>query len=78
MCRILILTISGYYAWLIGKLVDRQQRENVLAALMMAAHKASRETCSTERLHAELINSGVEITEYKVRRLRTQLSLRYK
>lgn len=78
MCRVLSLSVSGYYAWLMGKPIDRQQREHILAALVTAAHKASRETYGTERLHAELVSSGVEITEYKVRRLRTKLGLRCK
>ena len=78
MCRVLGTSVSGYYAWLMGKPIDRQQRENILEALVRAAHMASRETYGTERLHAELVSSGVEITEYQVRHLRTKLGLRCK
>jgi len=70
--------MSAYYAWLSGKPTDRQQRNLVLAALVKAAHIKTRETYGAERLHAEVMASGVEISLYKVRKLRKQLGLRCK
>lgn len=78
MCRVLSVSISAYYAWLTGKPTDRQQRNLILAALVKAAHSKTRETYGVERLHAELKASGVEISVYKVRKLRSQLGLRCK
>ena len=78
MCRGLSVSISAYYAWLSGKPTDRQQRNKILAALVKAAHIKTRETYGVDRLHAELKASGVEISLYKVRNLRSQLGLRCK
>lgn len=78
MCRVLSVSISAYYAWLSGKPTDRQQRNMILAALVKAAHSKTRETYGVERLHAELKDTGVEISLYKVRKLRSQLGLRCK
>ena len=78
MCRVLSVSMSSYYAWLTGKPTDRQQRNNILAALVKAAHIKTRQTYGVERLHAELKASGIEISLYKVRKLRSQLGLRCK
>lgn len=78
MCRVLSVSISAYYYWLSGKPTDRQQRNNILAALVKAAHSKTRETYGVERLHAELTATGVEISLYKVRKLRSQLGLHCK
>jgi len=78
MCRVLSVSVSAYYAWLTGKPTDRQQRNKILAALVKAAHNKTRQTYGIERLHAELKASGVEISRYKVRKLRSQLGLRCK
>lgn len=78
MCQVLHVSISAYYRWLSGKPTNRQQQDMILAALVKAAHIRSRETYGNERLHAELIASGVGISKYKVRKLRNQLGLRCK
>lgn len=78
MCRVLSVSISAYYSWLSGKPTHRQQRNMILAALVKAAHSKTRETYGVERLHAELKATGVEISLYKVRKLRSQLGLRCK
>ena len=78
MCRVLSVSVSAYYAWLSGKPTNRQQRNKILAALVNAAHNKTRQTYGVERLHAELKASGVEISLYKVRKLRNQLGLRCK
>lgn len=78
MCRVLSVSVSAYYAWLTGKPTDRQQRNRILATWVAAAHNKTRQTYGVERLHAELKASGVEISLYKVRKLRSQLGLRCK
>lgn len=78
MCRVLMISISSYYRWLIGKPSPRAQRDLILSALLKAAHSVSRETYGSERLHAELVSSGVDISKYKVRSLRSKLGLRCK
>lgn len=78
MCRVLSVSTSAYYTWLSGKLSNYQQRNRLLATLVKAAHQKTRETYGAERLHAELQASGVVISLYKVRKLRSQLSLRCK
>ncbi len=78
MCRVLLISVSRYYAWLSHKPTNRVQQDIILAALVKAAHIKTRETYGIERLHAELVDSGVEITKYKVRSLRSKLGLRCK
>jgi len=78
MCRVLMISVSRYYAWLSGKPTNRAQQDLILGALVKAAHIKTRETYGVERLHAELVESGVEITKYKVQSLRRKLGLRCK
>ena len=78
MCRVLMISVSRYYAWLSGKPTNRAQQDMILTALVKAAHIKTRETYGVERLHAELVDSGVEITKYKVQSLRRKLGLRCK
>ena len=78
MCRVLLISVSRYDAWLSHKPTNRVQQDIILAALVKAAHIKTRETYGIERLHAELVDSGVEITKYKVRSLRSKLGLRCK
>lgn len=78
MCRVLMISISSYYRWLIGKPSPRAQRDLILSALVKAAHQRTRETYGNERLHAELVSSGVDISLHKVRQLRSQHGLRCK
>ena len=78
MCRVLMISVSRYYAWLSGKPTNRAQQDQILGALVKAAHIKTRETYGVERLHAELVDSGVEITKYKVQSLRRKLGLRCK
>jgi putative transposase len=78
MCQVLCVSISAYYRWLASITNNRQQQDMILAALVKAAHIRSRETYGNERLHAELTASGVGISKYKVRKLRSLLGLRCK
>ena len=73
-----MITISSYYRWLIGKPSPRAQRDLVLSALVKAAHQRTRETYGNERLHAELVSSGVDISLHKVRQLRNKHGIRCK
>ncbi len=73
-----MITISSYYRWLVGSPSPRAKRDLILSALVKAAHQRTRETYGNERLHAELVRSGVDISLHKVRQLRNKHGLRCK
>ena len=78
MCRVLKVSLSAFYAWLSCKSMDRTQRNLILSTLVKAAHIHTRKTYGNERLHKELTASGVEISKYKVRKLRGLLGIKCK
>ena len=78
MCRVLIVTASGYYAWINRQPSKRQRDDARFAIEIRAAHKRTRQTYGTERLQQDLTANGVEITVYRVRRIRKDLGLRCK
>ena len=45
---------------------------------VLAAHKRTRETYSTERLHDDLKDHGIAISKYRTRKIRKQLGIRCK
>jgi len=77
-CRILKVSVSGYYAWLNRKPSKRAQEEARLETEIQAAHKRTRQTCGTERLQKDMADHGVQVGVYRVRKLRKKLGLRCK
>ncbi len=73
MCRVLGVSVSGYYAWRKREPVERTQQEPRLAA-----HQRTRESFGPERLKQHLDERGVRISVHRIRRLRRKLGLRCK
>lgn len=78
MCRLLGVSVSGYYAWRKRPLSLRAQQELQLEAQVRAAHERTRQTFGPERLQKDLANHGVEIGVHRIKRLRAKLGLRCK
>ena len=69
LCKLLQVSVSGYYAWRNRSPSQRQLDDVVLLAHVRAAFRRSRETCGAERVHHELAGNGVEIGRHRVARL---------
>lgn len=69
LCKLLQVSVSGYYAWRKRGPSQRQLDDMVLLAHVRAAYRGSRETYGAERVHHELVENGVEIGRHRVTRL---------
>lgn len=78
MCRVLGVSVSGYYAWRKRGPSERTQQEPRLEAEVLAAHQRTRESFGPERLKQHLDERGVRIGVHRIRRLRRKLGLRCK
>lgn len=76
MCRLLEISVSGYYAWRTRAPSPRAQRQPRLEAQVLAAHERTRETFGPERLQRELAGHGVNIGVHSIKRVRHELGLR--
>ena len=78
MCGILKVSKSGYYKWVNRRPSKRAQEEGRLEVEIKAAHKRTRETYGSERLHHELKDQGVSVGICRIRRIRKKLGIRCK
>jgi putative transposase len=76
MCRLLGVSVSGYYAWRKRPLSLRAQQEPRLEAEVLAAHQPTRESFDPERLQRHLDGHGVRVGVDRIKRLREKLGLR--
>lgn len=75
MSRILKVSASGYYGWLIRKPSKREQERLRLEIEIKAAHKRTRETFGPKRLQKELLSNGIKTGICRIRRIRKKLGL---
>ncbi|MBC7499556.1 MAG: IS3 family transposase [Herminiimonas sp.] len=76
MCRLLEVSVSGYYAWRTRAPSRRTQRQPRLEIEILAAHQRTRETFGPERLQRDLSGHGIEIGVHSIKRVRRELGLR--
>jgi putative transposase len=76
MCRLLGVSVSGYYAWRKRSPSLRAQQEPRLEAEVLAAHQRTRESFGPERLQKHLDEHGVRLGVRRIKRLRKKLGLR--
>jgi putative transposase len=69
MCRSFGVSRAGYYAWLGRRPSARSQADAELANRIKAIHKASSETYGAPRIHAELLDEGIQVGRKRVERL---------
>jgi len=69
MCKVLKVSISGYYAWLQRPASRRQQANETLLAAIRRVYKTSRCTYGSPRVHAELRREGIAAGRQRVARL---------
>ena len=66
MCQVLQVSRSGYYAWLRRPASPRATRRAELAAQIRVAHADSRGTYGSPRVHRELRDRDVHVSENTV------------
>ena len=75
LCRVLAVSASGYYAWLLRPPSARRVIDEVLLERIHAIHKKSRGTYGAPRIHAELVDEGWRIGRKRVARLMHEAGL---
>jgi len=78
MCRVLVVSRSGYYEWCSSKPSKRSIHRTQQEVVIRAAHQQTRETYGSRRLWKELISQGHKISKWKVRKIRERLGLKCK
>lgn len=76
LCRVLEVSRSGFYAWCRRAPARRVQAEQRLTQAIQAAHRRSRGTYGSPRLHAELKAQGLHVSRKRVARLMRDCGLR--
>jgi len=78
MCRVLAVSKAGYYAWVRRAPSVRAREDAALTEAIRTAHKRSRKTYGSPRIHAELAAAGRRHGEKRVARLMRAAGLRAK
>lgn len=68
-CRVLEVSASGYYAWLVRPRSQRAKGDEILTARIRAFWERSRCTYGMPRLHADLKDEGERVSPKRVARL---------
>lgn len=76
MCRVLGVSVSGYYAWRQRRPSARQQSDEYLLTQVRSVHAASRGLYGSPRVHAALRQQGTVCSRKRVARLMRQANLR--
>jgi transposase InsO family protein len=76
MCRVLEVSVSGYYAWQQRPMSTRQQADARLLEAIRSIHQASRGLYGSPRIHAVLLQRGVRCSRKRVVRLMQQTGIR--
>ena len=69
MCRVLVVSRAGYYAWRARPLCQRVRDDRVLYAKVQAIHERTRRRYGSPRVHRELRRQGCRCGEKRVARL---------
>lgn len=69
MCRVLLVSSSGYYAWLLREESAHAVADRHLTVLVREAFDRSRKTYGSPRVHAELVAKKVRVSRKRVIRL---------
>jgi putative transposase len=78
MCRLLAVSVSGFYAWDERPQSKRALQDVALTAKIHAIHRRSRESYGAPRIYAELADEhGVHVGRKRVARLMRAAGLRW-
>ncbi len=68
-CRVLGVSPSGYYAWLVRPPSARQRSDEALSIEIKRIHDETRQVYGSPRIHAELHDEGMRVGRNRVQRL---------
>ena len=69
LCRVLAVSVSGYYAWRKREPSTRARQDAELTERIVAIHEESRQTYGAPRIHAELVAARIRCGRKRVARL---------
>lgn len=75
LCRVLRVSVSGFYDWLKREPSRRAEANQALAARIRVVHETSRQTYGYLRVHAELRAQGERVGKHRVARLMAHMGL---
>lgn len=75
MCRVLDVSTSGYYAWLVRPPSKRAQGDEILTARIRAIWEKSRQSYGAPRVHDELKDQGERVGKKRVARLMSEANI---
>lgn len=76
MCRVLDVSTSGYYAWLVRPPSKRMQGDEILTARIRAVWEQSRKSYGAPRIHEELKEQDERVGRKRIARLMSQAQIR--
>ena len=76
MCRMMAVSVSGYYAWKERRPSLHQCYDVVLSAYIRAQFASSNQTYGAPRMHAELCEEGLVVGRHRVARLMRENGLK--
>jgi transposase InsO family protein len=77
-CRVLRVSVSGYYRWRRSPVGKRQTRRTELVEQIRVVHEASRRTYGSPKVRAELLKRGVRLNRKTVARIMRENQIRSK
>lgn len=78
MCRVLRVSRAGFYASIKRSLSQHAMTDQMLSEEILKAHRASRQTYGSPRVHRELKDQGIAVGEKRVARLMREAGIRAK
>jgi transposase InsO family protein len=69
MCRVLEVSVSGYYAWRVRQPSRREQANAAMLSEIRAIHTHSRHAYGSLRIHVALAQRGIACNHKRVERL---------
>jgi transposase InsO family protein len=78
MCRVLSVSKSGYYAWLVRPESERSRANRWLVSQIRMAHQRSRKSYGSPRITDELHDSGLACGRHRVARLMREHGIKAK
>lgn len=76
LCSVLGVSRSGYYAWIGRPRAARMRADEQLVVEILAAHRRSRATYGSPRVHSELRSRGARVGRKRIERLMREHGIR--